>query len=195
MAEIVPAFVGAETLEAFAKQGPEGVDGPAPGGAQDRFEFGEAEFDRIQIGTIRGQIHQCGARGLDGASDPRDFVGAEVVGDHDVLGVECGDQDLFDVGEEARSVHRAVEHAWRRETGHAQRGNEGAGLPARKRSVVIDPLSARRAAVAPEQVRGHSRFIEEGQMRRIPGRRGLVPVSPGRGDVRPVVLAGPYGFF
>jgi hypothetical protein len=32
-------------------------------------------------------------------------------------------------------------------------------------------------------------------VRRIPRRRLMPPRGPGGGDVRPVVLAGPYGFF
>ena len=38
------------------------------------------------------------------------LVGGEVVHDHDVARGERGSEDLLDIGEERRPVHRAVEH-------------------------------------------------------------------------------------
>lgn len=168
---------------------------PAACGADDGFQFRETQFDRVEVRTVGREIPERGARLLDRPSHARDFVSAEIVGDDPVAGAQRGDEDLFHVGEEARPVDRPVEDPGRGEPGDAQGGDEGAGLPAPERRVVVDARAPRGAPIAPQQIRGDARFVEKGQGRRIPQRRLTVPRPPGRGDVRPVVLAGAYGFF
>ena len=195
MAEIVPTFVGAEALEALAEERPEGLDGPAAGGAHEGLQFRETEFDRVEVRTVGREIPERGARLLDRPAHARDFVGAEVVGDDPVAGVQGRDENLFDVGEETRPVDRAIEDAGRAKPGDAQGGEKRAGLPAPERRVVVDAYAPRGAPIAPQQIRGHARFVEKDQGRRIPQRRLMPPGNPGGGDVRPVVLAGADGFF
>jgi hypothetical protein len=131
MPEVVPAFVGAEALETLAEQGPEGLDGPAAGCAEDGFQLGEAEFDGIEIWAVRGQIHEGRAGARNRAADAGDFVDVEVVRDDEVPGVERGDENLFDVGQEAGAVNGAIEDARRGQAGDAERGKERTGLPPR----------------------------------------------------------------
>ena len=195
MAEIIPAFVWAEVLQRFAEQRPERVDRATSRGANDGFQLRKAQFDGVEVGAVRRQIHQRGAGGFDGVAHAGHFVRAQVVGDDDVTGVERGHEDLFHVGEEARPIDRAVEDAGRGQARDAERRDKRAGLPARKRRGVIDPDPARRAPVAPQQIRGDARFIEEDQVRGIPSRRAVAPLRPRCRNVQPVVLAGPYGFF
>ena len=168
---------------------------PAACGTNDGFQFRETEFDRVEVRTVGREIPERSACPLDRPPYARDFVGAEIVGNDPVAGTQRGHEDLFDIGEEARPVDRPVEDPGRGEPGDAQGGDERAGPPAPERRVVVDARAPRGAPVAPQQIRGDARFVEKGQGRRIPDRRLTVPLNPGRGDVRPVVLAGAYGFF
>jgi len=195
MAEIVSAFVGAEPLETSAEERPEGLDGPAACSAHEGLQLRETEFDRVEVRTVGREIPEGGARLLDRPSHASNFVGAAIVGDDDVTGAQGRDENLFDVGEETRPIDRPVEDAWRGESGDPEGREKRAGCPAAKRRVVVDAHAPRGAPVAPQQIRGHPRFVEKDQGGRIPRRRHLLPRGPGRGDVRPVVLAGADGFF
>ena len=168
---------------------------PAACGADDGFQFRKTEFDRVEVRTVGRQIPERGTCPFDRPSHARDLVGAEIVGNDPVAGTQGRDEDLFDVGEEARPVDRPVEDTGRGEPGDAQGGDERAGLPAPEWRVVVDALAPQGAPIAPQQICSDARFVEKGQGRRIPRRRLAVPRNPSRGDVRPVVLAGAYGFF
>ena len=195
MTEIVPAFVSTEVLKTFAEQRPEGLDRPAPRGADNGLQLGKTEFDGVEVGTVRREIDQRGARGLDRGSYAGDFVRAQVVEDHEIIGAERRHENLFHVRQEARAVECALKDAGRGQAGHAQRGEKRTGLPARKWDVVVDPHAPRGAPVAPQQIGGDPSFIEEHQVRGVPSRCVLPPVSARRHDVGPVVLTGPDGFF
>ena len=54
--EIARAFVTDESYEGGPDDVAHGVEGPRPGRAQDRFEFCETEFDRIEV---RGESSVC----------------------------------------------------------------------------------------------------------------------------------------
>ena len=110
MADVVAALGWSEARDTRAEQGPKRLDRPTTRGAHQRFECREAQFDRIEIRTVRGQILQRGARAFDQALDAVDVMRGEVIGDDDVAGRERGDQDLFDVGEKTVAVHRAIDH-------------------------------------------------------------------------------------
>ena len=120
---------------------------------------------------------------------------AEVVGDDDVAGLQRRDENLFDVGEKARAVDRAIEDAGRRESGHPQRREKRARLPPRARSVIMDALAAQGAAIPSKQIGGDAGFAEKDEAHRIPGRRGGVPDAARGRDVRPIVFGRPYRFF
>ena len=84
-------------------------DGSGGGGAQQGLELGEGHFDGIEVGTVRGQVAQARAGGLDRLSDAMDLVSWQIVHDDDVAGPQLGNERLFDIGEEGLAVHRAVE--------------------------------------------------------------------------------------
>ena len=195
MAEVIAALGWGEARDALAEQRPERLDRPTARGAHKRFEFGETQFDRIEIRTVRGQIPQRRADGFDQLQDAVDVMRGEVVGDDDVARHERGDQDLFDVGEKTVAVHRAVDHAWCGQAGETQAGDKGAGLPARERRVIADARAARAAAVPAQEIRRDAGFIEKDQMRGVPRRRRGLPLLPRGGDVRPVVFGRAYRFF
>jgi hypothetical protein len=77
MPEVAPAFVGAEAMETVAEQRPEGLDGPAAG---------------------RAGVRSRGA-------DASDRVYVEAVRDDEVPGMEHGDENLVDAGQEAGAVN------------------------------------------------------------------------------------------
>lgn len=195
MSEIISAFVGTEVLEAFAEERPQGVNRAASRRANNRLQFGKAEFDWVEVRTVGREIEEGRAGALDQASHAGDFVRAEVVGDDEIAGHERRHEDLFDVGEEARTVERAVEHAGRGQAADAERREKGAGPPSGKWGVVVDADATGCAAVASQQVRRDTRFIEEDEMSRVPRRRELSPLGARGGNVRSIVLAGSYGFF
>ena len=120
----------------------ERVDAATAGRADDRLQLGEAEFDGVKVGTVWRQIPQGRVGLLDGAADAGDLVHAEVIGDDDVARLQRGHQDLFDVGQEAGAVDRAIEDARRGQAGDAEGGEERTGLPPAPRGVVVDPRAA-----------------------------------------------------
>ena len=63
MTKAVAAFLGTEARQARAEERPERLDGSTARSADDRFQLGEAELDRIEVGTVGRRL---GAR--DGAA-------------------------------------------------------------------------------------------------------------------------------
>ena len=72
---------------------------------------------------------------------------AEIVDDDDVAGLERRHQNLLDIGQEAFTVDRPIDHARRIDAVAAQRGEEGQRPPAAMRRFGDQPLAPRRAAV------------------------------------------------
>lgn len=67
----IAIFRRGEELERRCAQGGEVIEGARPRGAQKRFQFGEREFDRIEIGTLGRQKAEVGANLLNGGADLR----------------------------------------------------------------------------------------------------------------------------
>ena len=127
--EVVGAFLGCEGVEEKADTSPEAVDGALCCLAQEGLELGEGVLDGVEVGTVgRQQEKLCPGR-FDGLAHRGGLVGSEVVHDDDVFGQERGDEDLFDIGEEGRPIHRPVKDHRRRHAGEPQAGDEGRGLP------------------------------------------------------------------
>jgi hypothetical protein len=61
--------------------------------------------------------------------------------------------------------------------------------------VVVDALAARSATIPPEEIGGDAGFVEEDEVRRIPGGRRGVPRDARGGHVRPIVFGRPDCFF
>jgi len=145
--EVIAALGWCESRDALAEQGPERLDRSTARGAHQGFEFREAQLDRIEIRTVRGQVPQRGAGRFDQPLDAVDVMRGEVVGDDDVAGRQRGDQDLFDVGEKTVAIHRAVDDAGRGQPAHTEAGDKGARLPARERRMIADAGAARATTV------------------------------------------------
>ena len=124
-----------------------------------------------------------------------DCVRGEVVGNHHVTGLQRRYEDLFDVGEEAGPVHRAVEDPGGGEPRHPQRGDEGAALPPPLGGVIGDPLAAKAAPIAPQEIGGDPAFIQKDEASRVERRGSRRPLRAGGRDVGVVVFGRAYRFF
>jgi hypothetical protein len=113
VSDVVPTFGGCVEGERGGDEGGDLIEGARPRRAQERFQFGEGEFDGVEVGAVRRQESEVRAGGLDGGPHLGLFVHDQVVEDDDVATVERRDQDLLDVGEEARIVDGAIEHRGR----------------------------------------------------------------------------------
>ena len=165
------------------------------GGADDGLQLREAELDRVEIRTVRGQIPEGRVGALDGVANAVDLVRAEVIYDDDVAGLQRRHQDLFDVGQEADAVDRAIEDAWRSQAGDPDRLEKCAGLPPRTWRVIVDAGPAQGPAVPSEEIGGDASFIEKHKAGRVPGRRPSLPRHARGRDVRPIVFGRAYRFF
>jgi hypothetical protein len=79
-------------------------------------------------------------------------VAAEIVNDDDVAGLERGDEELLDVGQEAFAVDWSIDDTRSIDTVPAQRGKEGQCSPAAMRNLGDQALASQRAAVGSRHV-------------------------------------------
>ena len=149
----------------------------------------------LKVGAVGREVAQARAGGLDGFAHAESLVGGEIVHDHDVARGERGSEDLLDVGEERRPVHRAVEHHRRDHAGAAKPGREGRGLPV---AVRHGGPAARAAAGATAQSRHLCRgagLVDEDQRVGIEIELAVEPFLPGSKDVLALLLGGVRGLF
>lgn len=195
MTEVSPAFIWREARETGAEKRPQRVDRPAAGGAQDRFQFGKAQLNRVEVWTVGWQMPERRAGGGDGLADAGDMMRGEIVGHDDVPRAQRRDEYLRDVGEEAVPLHRPVEDAWGGQPGHAEPRDEGAGLPMAQRRVIGHPLAAQAATIAANQVRRDAGFVEKDEACWVNGRRPGLPLLPRREDIRAGLFGRAYRCF
>ncbi len=195
MAEIVSTLGGGKEGQTRADRVPEFLHGAPTRGTEQRFQLGEPQFDRIQVGTIGRQVPELRARRLDPLADALDLMRGQIIHHDDVAGLERGDEDLIEVREKRLPVHRPIEQSRRGQPGHAERGHERARLPVVVRRVIVDAGAPPTPAVAPYQVRGDPTFIEKDEPRWINRRRDASPVRSGRGDVGAILLGRADRFF
>ena len=67
-------------------------------------------LDRIEIGRIRRQKYDQGARGFDERANASTLVGGEIVEDDDVAFAEFGENELLNVCFEDIAVHTAAKN-------------------------------------------------------------------------------------
>ena len=141
MAEEVGAFGWREAWDEIAKRFSECADGSQRPGAEQCFEFGESLLDRVQVGTVGGQIAQVCAGTLDRLANAGNLVRAEPVHDHDIAAVQRGNQHLLDIGEEGLAIDRPIEYARSNQAILAQTGDEGRGIPVPVRHSIDQPMT------------------------------------------------------
>ena len=86
MADVIPAFVRREELERRGDKRQDLIKRAWSRGAEERFQFGECLFDRIEIGTVRRQKAEVRADRFDGGANLRLFMHSEIVEHHHIAG-------------------------------------------------------------------------------------------------------------
>ena len=158
-------------------------------------DLGEGLLDGIKVGGIFRQEPQSGANRLDGVADDLGFVGAEIVEDDDVAGLEGRDQLLAHIGVETFAVDGAIEDAGRSELVAAQRPEEGQGAPAAVRGKAAQPLAPRSPASQGRHVGADPGFVDEDQSFRIEATLPGLPAGSASSNVDAALFKGEQRFF
>lgn len=171
------------------------IEGARAGRAEERLQFGEREFDRIEVWTVGRQKAEVRAGVLNRRPHLGLFVGGEIVEDDDIPRSERRHQDLLDIGAEREGIDGAVKHGRRRQLRRAERRDHRVGLPVAAGCVIRDARASRTAGIAAKQVRGDTRFIDEDILAGIVKWEPIPPTTTSGGDIRTPLFVGVYGFF
>jgi len=84
--DVIPALVRREEVECCGDEREDLIEAAGPRRPEERFQFGERLFDRIEIGTVGRKKADLGADGFDGGANLRLFVHREIVKDDHIAG-------------------------------------------------------------------------------------------------------------
>ncbi len=174
---------------------PEGIDGSEGGFSEQGLELGKELLDGIQIGRVRRQIAQLCPCRFNGFAYASHRVTAQVVGNDDIAGLERGTEEIPDVGQERRPLHRAIHHQRSRQAVMAQSSENRGGLPVTVRNGTDAALPLVGPAVAPCHLGAGAGFIKKYQSRGIKLALPRLPFTTCLLYVRSFLLAGVQGFF
>ena len=113
----------------------------------------------------------------------------------DVAGLEGGDQDLLDVGEEADAIDRTVDDARGGQVIAAQGGEEGQRAPVAVRHLVDQRQAASAPAAQARHVGLGPGFVDEDEPGRIRPALELLPLLAPSRHLGPQLLGGKNAFF
>ena len=91
------------------------IKGARPCSPEKGFQFREREFDGVEVGTVGRKKAQVRPDRLNGRPHLRLFVYRQVIEHDHIASLQGGHKDLFDVGEETRTVDGAIEDRRRAE--------------------------------------------------------------------------------
>ena len=148
MPDVVCAFIRHEERERRPHQLADVVERARPGGTEERFQFGERHFDRIEVGTVGREKAELRTGLLNGRAHLGLLVDREIVEHDDIASAQRGHEHLLDVGAERGVVDRPVEHGGRGQFRGAQGRDDGVRLPMAAGRVIANPCSAQAAGVA-----------------------------------------------
>ena len=129
MGEVVAAFLRFEGVEQRPDPPPRRLNGACGRVAEQGFKLGEDLFNRVEIGGVRRQEAERSAHPLNGGAYGGTLMAAQIVHNNDIAGGERWQQTLFDIGQEAGPVERAIEDTRRGNTVVAQRRHAGQRVP------------------------------------------------------------------
>lgn len=165
------------------------------GDAHPVFDLGEGLFNGIEVGAVGRQKPETGAGGFDGGANGLGLMTSEVVHDDDIPRLQGSDELLFDVGQEARPVDRAVEDTGCGEPVAPKRRDEGHGAPVPMRGEARQALASWSPAAQRRHVGLDPGLVDKHETLRVkPGLQPL-PAPPPAGDRRPAPLKGEQSFF
>jgi hypothetical protein len=146
---VVRAFVWREEVDRRGDQTADVLEVPWSRGPEERFQFGEGQFDRIEIRAVGRKESQVRARLLDGDPDLGLLVDDEVVEHDHIARPQGGHQHLLDIGEETHVIDGPIEHRRGSHALEAEGGDDRVRLPVAARRVIVEPRAARTPAIAP----------------------------------------------
>ena len=125
MPDVICAFVWHEEPQGRRHQLADMVERARTCSAEERFQFGEGQFDRIEVGTVGREKSQERPGLLNREANLGLLMGDEVVEHDDIATLKRGHQDLLDVGAERGVVDRSIEDGRCRQLSWAERRNHG----------------------------------------------------------------------
>ena len=174
---------------------PDGFDGPFLGFSQQRFEFGEDLFDRVEVRRIGRQEDEPGTSSTDQTAHLAAFVRTKIVHHHNISGRQCWGEHLLDIDREGFAIDRSVEHKRRRDPVMPKRGKERHRAPVTVRNLAHKRLATALPATRPCHIGLGPGFIDEDETRWINPVLIFFPADAAARDVGPVLLDGEHGFF
>lgn len=190
MGEVMATFGGAEAVQQRPDPSPGGLNGPFGRVTEQRLELGEDLFNRVEIGGVGWQEAQRGPHPLNGCPYGRTLMAAQIVQDDDSAWGKRRQQTLFDIGQEAGAVERAIEDTGSGNTVVAQRRHEGQRVPVPVRAGRSQPLASGAAAIAAGHISLGPGLIQEHEPARIKLALPALPPAAVARDVRAVLLGG-----
>ena len=174
---------------------PDFVNGALLSGSHPVLDFGEGLVDRGEVGRVWRQVPESCASGLDHLPDGDRLMGAEIVHDDDVAGLERADELLFDIGAEALAVDRPVEDARGGKSVAAQRAQKGQRAPVAVWGKGAQPLAFRPPAAQRRHVGLDPGFVDENQASRIEAGLPGPPSAATAGDISAGLFKSEQCFF
>jgi hypothetical protein len=149
----------------------------------------------LRSGGVGRQEEELGADGAQRPADGLGLVAAEIVDDDDIAWLERGDEHLLDIGEEAFTIDRSIEHARRVDAVDAQRADEGQRAPMPVRRPADEALAARIPAADRRHVGLDPGLVDKDETAGVDLGLVLLPACSAPGYVRSILLAGVQAFF
>ena len=195
MPEVVCTLGFGEGVERFADLLLQTVDGARGGASYQGFEFGKRVFDRVQVRRVGWQVAELGAGFLENVTNAGDFVGGQIVHDHDVAVLERRRQAMTEIGEERDTIHGTIDYPGHVDAIDPKGGNESQRFPVAVGNRADQTFADRTATIEPRHLRGEASFIEEHQPIRVDPRLNAPPGLTPSPDVRTILFRGVRGLF
>lgn len=160
-----------------------------------RLEFGESQFDGVEIRAVRRQVANANPSSAKQPPDVLDFVSGEVVEDERVTLAQLWTKHLLQISREHLGIDGTFDQKRSFDAFMAQGRNEGGALPVAVRDGTDTTLSPRAATPVAGHFGVQARFINEDQMANIPVGLLPSPKPPGGFYIGPILLGGARRFF
>lgn len=161
MLEAVSAFVFGKGIEERSAEIPKGVYGTCCGTFQQPFELREDQLNRVEVRTVRWQVHHSRAGSSDGLKHSGHFVRREIIHDDDVALSQRWHKLLLDPAQEDGSVDCSANDKRSCQPTAPQRGKEGRRLPVAMRDAGKHSLASRCTSTGPRHIRFGPGFVDE----------------------------------
>lgn len=195
MPDEIPTLLRRTQLQRDREELDDLIEAARPRRAEESFQFGECEFDRIEVGTVGRQELEARAARFHGCPYVGLFVRREIVEHDHISGLERGREDLFDIRQERRVIDRSIKDRRRVEAVETQRHDEGVRLPVTAGRVIAEARAARAAAIPAQQIGCDAALVEEEILADVAQGLNASPLTACGRDVRPTLFVGVYGFF